>query len=91
MLTLPEQRARMTDRELLQQALDAMNNVKDMAWDSDSVAGRKLIEAIRTRLAQPEKEWIGLTDDEIKNSMRGHNTQVEFARAIEAKLKEKNT
>ena len=37
------------------------------------------------------KEWVGLTDDEIKNSMRGHNTQVEFARAIEAKLKEKNT
>ena len=38
-----------------------------------------------------KKEWVGLTDDEIKNSMRGHNTQVEFARAIEAKLKEKNT
>ena len=39
----------------------------------------------------PKKEWVGLTDEEIKNSMRGHNTQVEFARAIEAKLKEKNS
>jgi hypothetical protein len=38
-----------------------------------------------------KKEWVGLTDEEIKNSMRGHNTQVNFARAIEAKLKEKNT
>ena len=38
-----------------------------------------------------QKEWVGLTDEEIKNSMRGHNTQVDFARAIEAKLKEKNT
>jgi hypothetical protein len=38
-----------------------------------------------------KKEWVGLTDDEIKNSMQGHNTQVDFARAIEAKLKEKNT
>ena len=37
------------------------------------------------------KEWVGLTDDEIKNSMQGHNTQVDFARAIEAKLKEKNS
>ena len=37
-----------------------------------------------------KKEWVGLTDDEIKNSMQGHNTQVDFARAIEAKLKEKN-
>ena len=41
-------------------------------------------------LASQKKEWVGLTDDEIKNSMQGHNTQVEFARAIEAKLKEKN-
>ena len=39
----------------------------------------------------PEKEWVGLTDEEIKNSMQGHNTQVDFARAIEAKLKEKNS
>ena len=37
-----------------------------------------------------KKEWVGLTDEEIKNSMQGHNTQVDFARAIEAKLKEKN-
>ena len=55
-----------------------------------------ILHNITTRLvkleeAQVKKEWVGLTDDEIKNSMRGHNTQVEFARAIEAKLKEKNT
>jgi hypothetical protein len=42
-------------------------------------------------LPPPKKEWVGLTDEEIKNSMRGHNTQVEFARALEAKLKEKNS
>jgi hypothetical protein len=41
-------------------------------------------------LASQKKEWVGLTDDEIKNSMQGHNTQVEFAKAIETKLKEKN-
>ena len=55
-----------------------------------------ILHNITTRLAkleeaQEKKEWVGLTDEEIKNSMRGHNTQVDFARAIEAKLKEKNT
>jgi hypothetical protein len=40
--------------------------------------------------SKPKKEWVVLTDEEIKNSLRGHNTQVEFARAIETKLKEKN-
>jgi hypothetical protein len=46
--------------------------------------------------APPKKEWVGLTDEEI-NSVR-HNrdwtapwTDTTFARAIEAKLREKNT
>jgi len=45
--------------------------------------------------APPKKEWVGLTDEEI-NSVR-HNrdwtapwTDTTFARAIEAKLREKN-
>ena len=54
-----------------------------------------ILHNITTRLAkleeaQVKKEWVGLTDEEIKNSMQGHNTQVDFARAIEAKLKDKN-
>ena len=48
-------------------------------------------EVLSTRLFKEKKEWVGLTDEEIKTSMQGHNTQVDFARAIEAKLKEKNT
>jgi hypothetical protein len=35
-----------------------------------------------------EREWVGLTDDEI-NAAWGNN--LSFARAIEAKLKEKNS
>ena len=45
--------------------------------------------------APPKKQWVGLTDEEI-NSIR-HNrdwtatwTDTTFARAIEAKLREKN-
>ena len=53
---------------------------------------------IRTVKQTPKKEWVGLTDDEVSaildreigfNSCWGPET--DFARAIEAKLKEKNT
>ena len=49
-----------------------------------------VVKLVSDAVAAQKKEWVGLTDDEIKNSMQGHNTQVDFARAIEAKLKEKN-
>ena len=45
----------------------------------------------------PQREWQGLTDGEILEEYRqsygddGDLTDVYFARAIEAKLKEKNT
>jgi len=47
--------------------------------------------------APPKKEWVGLTDEEIRNSATQGRTDFsrppyeEFYRAIEAKLKEKNT
>jgi hypothetical protein len=47
--------------------------------------------------APQKKEWVGLTDAEILEEYRqsygddGNLTDVYFARAIEAKLKEKNT
>jgi len=84
----------MTDKELLQQALDALISV----WNSDRTTRQvETIRAIKARLAQPEKEWVGLTDEEILEEYRqsygddGNLTDVYFARAIEAKLKEKNT
>jgi uncharacterized protein YukE len=58
---------------------------------------QETIEALRARLAQPERKWQGLTDEEILEEYRqsygddGNLTDVYFARAIEAKLKEKNT
>ena len=46
--------------------------------------------------APPKKEWVGLTDQEInsvcyKRDWTAPWTNTTFARAIEAKLKEKNT
>ena len=111
----------MTDRELMQQALEALLEVNyDQAY-------AKEVAALRERLAQPEMEpcagrncgstnpnlhsaecfedyekstgmnqWQGLTDEEI-NSVRYKRdwtaawTDTTFARAIEAKLREKNT
>ena len=127
----------MTDRELMQMVLDALNNFDKgnhgMRWQVP------LIKALRARLSQseqepfeywnavegwvkidevrqhfdttncgtiykhegegriplyaelPQREWVGLTDDEIdKWNIVGHESLREFVRVIEAKLKEKN-
>ena len=39
----------------------------------------------------PQREWQGLTDEEIEKLYLGSFDEGQFARAIEAKLKEKNT
>ncbi len=44
--------------------------------------------------APPQREWQGLTDEEIRklsDDCAGVRDETEFIRAIEAKLKEKNT
>ena len=41
-----------------------------------------------------KKEWVGLTDEEIDKILRVYEQNygwIKFAKAIEAKLKEKNT
>ena len=79
----------MTDKELLQLAKEALLDL----W-SGCPNDQEIIEAINERLVQPEKEWVGLTDDAeilaISHTMPYAN-RFEFARAIEAKLKEKNS
>ena len=70
----------MNDKELLQQALDALEK---------HVHEYETIQAIKTRLEPQKKEWVGLTDREI-DDLDYSGTRVEFARDIEAKLKEKN-
>ena len=43
-------------------------------------------------LVSKQKEWVGLTDEEIQECLQGLPTQTidVYARRIEAKLKEKN-
>jgi hypothetical protein len=45
---------------------------------------------LRQKLEQAEKQWVGLTDEEIWAEGADNVLDVYFARDIEAKLKEKN-
>ena len=49
-------------------------------------------EVLDTKFFKEKKEWVGLTDEEVWHmSQFNCGTRGEFARAIEAKLKEKNS
>jgi len=92
-------------REEAQQILDALNScgedwVADGEWetrvdDYDHELVANALETLRNRLAQPEREWQGLTDEEIMSLLPGAVRLPpgwsETVRAIEAKLKEKNS
>jgi hypothetical protein len=43
-------------------------------------------------LVESKSEWVGLSDEEVQTVFElGHHSYKEFAKAIEAKLKELNT
>jgi len=83
-----------------------MTRAEWMAWlreswaEAQGVAARgcsKGLHQAQGVAASCGKEWVGLTDDEIAQLMYKCDvivvgpTQFDFARAIEVKLKEKNT
>jgi hypothetical protein len=84
----------MTDRELMDKAWDylAAYTVGERPNASDV---NDLIAVIEDRMNQPERQWVGLTDEEVKHMLElfvippQHIEMV--VQAIEAKLKEKNT
>ena len=76
---------------------------KNMDWDTNLIFNYQ-VEAttedseVRELYTSPpaSKPWVGLTDEEILAVARNHynphqRAEISFARAIEAKLKEKNT
>ena len=77
----------MTDRELMQQALMALEEgMTSKEW-------RELVKALRERLAHPE--WQSLTEEEINNSylfwVVDQQDVMGFGKSLETKLKRKNT
>jgi len=79
----------MSKDKALRMALDALEMYE---LETNSEFQSKAITAIKKALAQPHSEWVGLTDEEIDQICGdvGYG-YINVARAIEAKLKEKNT
>jgi hypothetical protein len=87
------QGGRMTDKEVMQMALDALDRSDYLGWEANIPA----MKALRAALAQPKREWVGLTDEEMMElyiglkCVAGFYSLGRYARSVEAKLKEKNT
>ena len=87
-------------REAMQMAFDMLNEIADDVYCDQKLEG--VIAALRQAL-ETEREWVGLTADEIWKCNKAksgsavefhicyaHQNVEDFAEAIEAKLKEKN-
>jgi lipoate-protein ligase A len=92
----------MNKDEALKLALEFIDQINKYGWKYKFEAQMyEAIDAIKEALAQPDTpkhEWVGLTDEEIDAIYEQHHTNEEcesvnwgYERAIEAKLKEKNT
>ena len=84
----------MTDRELLQQALDVMlAAIKAGDWKVDGACDPdRVLNAILARLAQPDKEWVGLSKAEREEISQKHKPYVaDIMAAHEEELKRRNT
>ena len=76
----------MTDRELLERWLRP-GAIVPVTME----ATRILVEALRARLSQPEREWQDLTDDESDEIWGECLGVFDCLKMTQAKLKEKNT
>ena len=78
----------MTDRELMQQALEALT-----AYDGTNGASqrKRVLAALRERLAREEREWVGLTEEDFSAINQSCLTKLQAATSAESILKEKNT
>ena len=79
----------------LQQIRDALSAMTDASLHHPTRwKGVDAIEILNAALAAPQREWQGLTKDEINNCAGAEiypsTWAMAFARAIESKLKEKN-
>ena len=82
----------MTDRELMQQALEGLEKWR---WGSDPRGADVYIDALRGRVEQlkPLRPWVGLTDEEIDHAAEQSDNYASFttgALFAQDKLKEKN-
>jgi hypothetical protein len=83
----------MTDRELMQMVLRALKNAYSFIPMKMMEKHLQAETALRDRLAQPEREWVGFTHEELGwlNEALNLGGRLAVIEAIEAKLKEKNS
>ena len=60
-------------------------------WTPERIAGMARLKAQQDKRLEPQRTWVGLTDQEIWACLPKDPDEMVFARAIESKLKEKNT
>ena len=88
----------MTKDEALKLALSTLDEVRQETFrlirDGQTLYAEdkvwSTIISIKEVLAQPQRTWVGLTDEEKHEIRYSHMTSAEFIEVIEAKLKEKN-
>jgi len=81
-----------------EEMLKAMDECSTEGYDERLLAGHAAsvyMAAVDVAPTPPQRPWVGLTDEEIvlivaECSASHQHTDIHFARAIEAKLKEKN-
>ena len=79
------------ERKVLELALDWIEKQPEETPHSkyDVDTRYVVIRELEAALAQ-QRTWVGLTDEDISEIVRGTHNTGSFVRAIEAKLKEKN-
>jgi transketolase N-terminal domain/subunit len=77
----------MTQDEIIEMAKQAGFKMENSAAIQAAETFAKLVAA----KALVQRTWVGLTDDEISALSKGHIVRSTYAKAIEAKLKEKNS
>jgi hypothetical protein len=80
--------------EAMRQAIDALVQTDTHPISSAEQYFKEMsaMEALEDAIEDAiEQEWVGLTDEERYLNEARSEEEIEYARAIEAKLKEKNT
>ncbi len=82
----------MTQEDIIRLAKEATNkNVLFEFSPQDIRLFERFAELIAAALAQPEREWQGLTDEEIKDILDCGRPDLVNIKKAEQKLKEKNS
>lgn len=85
----------MTDRDIVQQALEALQAVRSTPASKDEIQQAWIVaDLLKRRLALPEqkqRQWQGLARLEFQKAVEGLEDLEDCWIAIEAALREKNT